>query len=398
MRGKRNDVKQWVILLGGLLMITVAKFYEELIFILTMARFFREIQMVVILLLFLCILQMFYTLSIKWVSVIGIIESLYLISYGLLIQASPFIQAYQFSKPIQQQGYIYLIVVKSLFIVIGGIKYIFFTRSGSKYEVNKRRHIGSAILLPIIFYDLWLLYFLPREVEWFYVILLIAVVGVFIWHVHGEIRFYSVAQLIENIQETVLLFDQKGHMIYDNKTEFAKLLNKNYQPDQVLHEALFSFFQVKERGNIKKAVKYQLELEEQKYFIHCRRKEIIKDNKVVGQLVVIEDMTYLEEMLEDLARRTELLKEVEKRLLSHTEVVARMEEEAERNKLMLEVQNYLGHRFVEIAKVIENIIEATKEESDDQVLKQIKAAIGNSRKTLEIIRKTVIDYRTSYNR
>lgn len=101
-------------------------------------------------------------------------------------------------------------------------------------------------------------------------------------------------------------------------------------------------------------------------------------------------------MLSNLRHQTEELNTINESLKEHAAVVATIEAERERHRLMLEVQNYLGHRFAEMTKVIENIIGSTQTESTLDVVKAIEASTKLAKDNLKDIRKTVVDYRSSY--
>lgn len=399
---KRRTLKYLLIIKGLVLIMTVFRVYEALIFTLEAARVLRQLQMLAALILFTLIIQVFYRMSYRysliwiglWFSVIA--GNMLLFDRNLLIDAYP-------DYGIVEYHWFYrlLVAVMVVLTMTFGIRHMAGPKDISRYDLLQKRYISMALIVPSAFYVLHIFGLSPENVQIFYGLLIISsliLLWVFIRYTPGELLPTTFSQLVEDIRETVLLFDAQGQIIYNNSTELAKQLNLNQLKCDNCYQHIFRDFRVIESRESDLETRVELEQDGTRYFLRCRQKEIVKGEKVLGYLMVIEDLTHLETMLRTLTGSTEELESIHESLKEHAAIVATVEAERERNRLMLEVQNYLGHRFAELAKVIENIIGSTDTGSDEQIIYEIQSTIELAKENLSDIRSTVVDYRSSYDK
>lgn len=383
------------------LVMTVVRFYETLIFDLNLAMVFRVIQMYLGVIILSLVIRFFYKIRLRYL-VAWLVFLNGMIGFAWLTSKQEyFLLAYpDFGVVSYHPFYIGLIAFMTLLIIIGGLRHLFGGHVENKYDQVNNRVISLSFIVPTTFYLIYIMEWMG-SVQIFYGLLSVSsivLLMVIVRYTPGELLPLTFIQLVEDIRETVILFDSGGQVIYHNSTAFALELNLTTMLCDNCYNSLFDAFDIVKRQGAEADLKIELAKDGERYYLRCKQKEIFKGDKSLGYLLVIEDLSHLETMLKERRESTEALHRINESLKEHASVVATIEAERERNRLMLEVQSYMGHRFAELTKVIENIIGSTENETDEQVILQIKETVELARETLGDIRKTVVDYRSSYDK
>ncbi len=396
---KRRTLKYLLAVKGSILLMTVLRFYEELVFDVGAAEMFRKLQMYIALIVFSLIVQLLYGFSKRnFVALLGLWHLL-LVGIFLNFNQDILLEGYTYGHASYHGVYKVTVALFSLMILIGTIKNMRYNHHGSRYERLQKRYISLSLCIPTLFYTLFIYDLMPKDVQIFYGVLIVSsitLLAVFVKYTPGELLPLNFIQLVDDIRETVIVFDKERQVIYNNKTDFASRLTLESNDTAFSYRQLFSQFQIIAKEELGHETRYTLKENNRTFHICCKQKTIEKGKQVLGYLLVLEDYSHLEEMLSNLRHQTEELNTINESLKEHAAVVATIEAERERHRLMLEVQNYLGHRFAEMTKVIENIIGSTQTESTLDVVKAIEASTKLAKDNLKDIRKTVVDYRSSY--
>lgn len=213
-------------------------------------------------------------------------------------------------------------------------------------------------------------------------------------------RYHS---LIENMMDTIIIINEKKQILFINETELRKKINVDSLVDFNDLSKLFNLNQVStihlspEVEQINGLFKGQV--------ISCKAsyKSIKNKGSHVGYVVVIEDCSDLEVMIEELRDRKKNLSELENELSRYSRTSQELRVEKERNRLLVEVQNELGHHLAELTKYIGNTIDYVNhdaldnEENCDYLVDNIVQGISMARANLLKIRETVKIYRSSYD-
>lgn len=140
------------------------------------------------------------------------------------------------------------------------------------------------------------------------------------------------------------------------------------------------------------------------YTIRYTWSQIIQKESCIGYILVIEDYSKQQQMIEKLKLQKDELIGVQKDLLMYSRTSNLYAAEKERSRLLVEVQNDLGHQLVELSGYISSMMGTISEaETGHEVpdLNQLRDALSKSiemaRSNLQNIRETVRIYRSSYN-
>lgn len=206
--------------------------------------------------------------------------------------------------------------------------------------------------------------------------------------------------LVENFVDTIITLNNDKKVLGVNNTPLKPIIKEGI----VDFENPSSFFigEVKSYKEISKKVKeVVIDSGEQHITVRYSYNEIIKQKKSLGFVLVIEDYTKHEDMLVELERKKEELVMIKQDLLRYSRTTKILSAEKERNRLLIEVQNDLGHQLAELSKYILNTKELaydlSKEKiSVEELSQNISQGIQMAKKNLTNIRKTVRQYRSSY--
>lgn len=209
--------------------------------------------------------------------------------------------------------------------------------------------------------------------------------------------------LIENMVDTIIIVNNKKEILFINETELKHTINAFNLVDLNNLNHLFMLDDAK-------TLRISPNVEQVSGFVHGQAvsykmsyKSIKNKDKHVGYVIVVEDCSQLETMIEELRNKKRNLTELEKELSMYNQTSQVLRAEKERNRLLIEVQNELGHHLAELTKYIGNTMDYTEngridhQANCENLVESIVQAITMARKNLSQIRETVKTYRSSYD-
>ncbi len=312
-----------------------------------------------------------------------------------------FIDSYTFTEIIYTRVYQWSMLALTVCLIIVILKdNINIYKTDNNYKKTESLIKGLSVIAFTFAYLLYI--YIPELVYVFYFALIMQVIMlnlIFLKFMPEEkipIGYYNI---IENMIDTLIVLNLKKEILYINDTEISGLVDKNKVVDlrnlvnllnlQNAQIVLLGNNVIKVNGiNNGKTISCKMSLE-----------TIMKKNKLVGYVIVIEDGIYLEEMISELREKKKLLIQNKKELLNYSRTSKILSDEKERNKLLLDVQNELGHHFALLTKYIENTIDKIKNKDlcEHELKDDIITSIVLARNNLKKIRETVKEYRETYD-
>jgi len=342
------------------------------------------------------------------------VHTLIVSSLALVLTRFHFIDEFAFTKTTYSNGYQLLIAFYTLVILV----YILVDirkrdtnmkqsvkRNGLKrYEWLESLTIGGGILITVTSYCFFVLIDYTFPVYEIY--LFICIFGFnltfqnFMPHERIPAGYHS---LIENMMDTIIIVNKKKKILFINNTKLSHIIKKNVAID---FENIDILFNLENTSMIRISPEveqingyYNGELVSSK----ISYKSIEKKGKHVGFVIVIEDCSHLEVMIEELRAKKKNLTDLEKELSMYNRTSQALKAEKEQNRLLIEVQNELGHHLAELSKYIGNTIDFAEHEAlesaenYEELIARIVQGISMARRNLSKIRETVKTYRSSYN-
>ena len=214
--------------------------------------------------------------------------------------------------------------------------------------------------------------------------------------------------LVENMVDTIIVLNTNREILYINDTKISGLVVENEPVDFRQIEKCFDLTERESKrldNNIwqlkgkMKAEYLEDDTKSSHLSIRLCLQPVVSREKAVGYILVAEDCTEMENMVSELKSKKAILTNTKKELLQYAKTGQYLAGEKERNRLLLEVQNELGHDLVILTKHIGNILaNAGEEERDKAVLqKDITMGLELAGNNLKRIRETVREYRESYD-
>lgn len=203
----------------------------------------------------------------------------------------------------------------------------------------------------------------------------------------------SYRDAVGNLNELILICNRHGKIVYSNKNFFISQidLSKNVFKNSI--DSIFKGFSGFLHEETENQLEYRLYNNNKEYIINVYVHKLC-EHKSDGCVYRIVDKTPFYDNLRVLREKNEYLNLVNKELLNYSQEVERLDCEKERNKLLFDVQNILGHKVSELIKMLESV-----ENIDTNLtyyLNTIEHAIKNSRECLRTIRETVNKFKESY--
>ena len=394
----QRTLKYILLIQVSCLFVVLANFYENLIFNETAAYVLRYFQLAIGLLVGLLTIQLFFGLS----RLIFEIEVGLLMAYMLLGTVFPelmgMIAQYRMNVVTVSASYQVLALLMTFIGMVGAIYFLVRGRRASVLERKKNALITFGLLLPGVLFVALLLIDNLSGVRWHYYAILLGLASImmaYFKYAPGEIVPINFLAMVDRIEETVLLYDEHQRLIYVNQTNLSEKIDFFNFPCQNCYDQLIDYLwhEPVEQDPTADYINLKTEMDHELYFFRCYKNIIEKEGHTIGYLAVLEDVSDIERTLENLKNQKDQLDQLNARLTEHAKVVAKVEIEQERSRLLLEVQNELGHRLAELTKMIENILGCM---DAPEALGQIKESCQLSKSTLQAIRRAVVDYRTSY--
>lgn len=209
--------------------------------------------------------------------------------------------------------------------------------------------------------------------------------------------------LIENMMDTIIIVNEKNHILFINDTELKPMIKED---DVVDFNRLGRLFRIENATTIHLSPTVeQINGSYDGLVVSCKvsYNSIINNKEHLGYVIVIEDCSSLEVMIDELKAKKKDLTKLEIELSGYNQTPQVLRAEKERHRLLIEVQNELGHHLAELTKYIGSTIDYASHESFDEeeqceiLVDSIVQGITMARKNLSQIRDTVKTYRSSYN-
>lgn len=112
----------------------------------------------------------------------------------------------------------------------------------------------------------------------------------------------------------------------------------------------------------------------------------------VATLLTFFEMTEVYELSHELALKNEELTDANERLQKHIKTVQQLTTEKERNTIMAEIHDTLGHSMMELLTLLE-VTDLLMEQNQDNVLETVEEAIEKARTSLKEVRSAVSRYK-----
>jgi len=215
---------------------------------------------------------------------------------------------------------------------------------------------------------------------------------------------FGYSQILSNMLDTVVVIDEKNTLLYVNDSKCKTFFNfeQSVDFDSIIQSVNGSKCREIHFGADQKQLNFYSINGEQKALM-IFRKVILRDNKIIGYIITINDCSHLETMIVEKEIQKNDLDLLKYELTKYSQTSKNLLAEKQRNRLLIEVQNELGHYLVELAKHITQVLqlvedeEITASEKQPRVHESIETGIMMAKANLTKIRETVIKYRSSYN-
>ncbi len=201
---------------------------------------------------------------------------------------------------------------------------------------------------------------------------------------------------IEDMLDTMIIVSPDRDILFINDSQFADYIKKDTKVDFKHLEDLFMFQDISVVRLEERTIQLNGRLDNKLLSILVCLKPIQKGDQILGYIIVSTDCTHLEQMIVELNDTKEELKTKEKELLLYASTVKTLTSEKERQRLMQDVQNQLGHHLAELTTFLLNTKNKALIEERDHMISQIETAILMARRSLLKIRMTVVEYRETY--
>lgn len=210
-------------------------------------------------------------------------------------------------------------------------------------------------------------------------------------------------QIISNMMDTVLILDEKNNILYINDTPILKYFSFGTSVDFNRFSTYIngSFLSEQYLRDGQKQIIF--ESDEEIMVMNVFRKVLLRQNRIVGFMINISDCSHLDFMIREKEKQKNDLDQLKVELTKYEKTSKNLLAEKQRNRLLVEVQNQLGHHMAELANHISTIIHIVDDESIIPTVKQpivqsdIETGIQIAKGNLARIRDTVVKYKSSYN-
>lgn len=220
----------------------------------------------------------------------------------------------------------------------------------------------------------------------------------------------AINETIDSMSEGMLVVHDSG-MILDSNTEFFKKTfgYKTIQNPKDIHEFfqeieayvvsenqisdLKSSLEVSHGDGIRKGTLNVISVYKKEIIIYYTAKPLYDYGKhKVATLLTFFEMTEIYEMSHELALKNEELTKANNRLKQHVKTVQQLTMEEERNAIMAEIHDTLGHSMMELLTLLE-VTDLLMEQNQDNIEETIDEAIDKARNSLKEVRSAVSKYK-----
>lgn len=220
----------------------------------------------------------------------------------------------------------------------------------------------------------------------------------------------AVNDTIEGMNEGMLVISEKGELIDHNLVFFKKLFGtsvfndiKDFQGFIDIIESRMSekeqlnqlkdAYHVKANVNVVKGSMKVKNFHNSNVYIYYAAKPIHDYNKnKIATLLTFFDMTEIYELSRKLEEKNIELTEANIRLQNHTQNMQQLTMETERNTIMADIHDTLGHSMMELLTLLE-VTDLMIDQEEENVEDTINEAIEKGRNSLSEIRSAVMRYK-----
>jgi hypothetical protein len=208
---------------------------------------------------------------------------------------------------------------------------------------------------------------------------------------YSELTAQAFDKIGDIIQDYVFITDVSGQVIYKNR--------KALQSDLFVQDNKLDIANIKKLYKIEPQIKNNIigsecvmvEIESGFQYFKHHRNYLKDDDKTIGYIITVIDITDLMKIIHDLEEKKQKSKEMNDKLKSYSEVVYYIEKEKEINKLLEEI---LSSREKDMQSLISMIGDLAEDKSNFK--EKVEETILFNQKILEEVRKTVSVYRRYY--
>ncbi|GMQ57306.1 hypothetical protein AN1V17_17010 [Vallitalea sediminicola] len=194
------------------------------------------------------------------------------------------------------------------------------------------------------------------------------------------------------ILDYVFITDENGYIIYKNtRVMNSNIFNRTNIFDVENIQNIFSDEVTTRIAYDKSFIKY-VGSREMKIYFQYNKKELLKDNQIVGYIITFIDITELINMLDELKIKQNQTTRANNKLTKYKDIVYEMEKEKEINNLLSEIAN---NQYKSMRKLKTNIDELSKN-VDDDFDKNIVDIIQHAKDDLQDVRSAVTAYMNYY--
>lgn len=306
----------------------------------------------------------------------------------------------------------YLIIINtSTYLMIGAYFFMKKDKTRSASRQKQSTYFVVAISIPVIVHALHSLnvfdvgFTATLVVMPFSILLFIVSV---LKYQFLDILPIAINDTIESMMDGMLVVHPSGEILDSNTLFFKKKLGMNhirklktltlfyqeiskYLMDCSEFNQLYSCIDKKMLEIVKGTI--TIKGLKQKAIIYYTAKPMFdySDNKI-ATLITFFDMTEIYQLYNRLEEKNFELIEANIRLQNHTKIVHQLTVESERNKMMAEIHDTLGHSMMELLTLLE-VTDLIMEQDGDNVLETVQEAIDKGRNSLDEVRNAVAKYK-----
>jgi hypothetical protein len=195
------------------------------------------------------------------------------------------------------------------------------------------------------------------------------------------------------IVDYVFVVDTNSNMIYKNKaTNDTKFFVKNENVDVFKIKSLFRG-SIEEKKNALGNTYIKLIKDNKQYYFTYKLKDLKNEDKLIGYMITITDITELMKLVYSLKERKEKAEEANKQLKNYSKVVYHLEKEKQISLLLEEI---IKTREKAMEKLIIRINNLESKLGQDDFESYIEDAIKHNGDILNDVRQAVTTYREHY--
>lgn len=218
----------------------------------------------------------------------------------------------------------------------------------------------------------------------------------------------AINDTIESMMDGMLVVHPSGEILDNNTVFFKKKLGitkiRSLNTINMFYQTISKYMvDEQEFDHLKESIHFDnLEINKgtltiqghkQHIIIYYTAKPILDFSKnKMATLITFFDMTEIYQLYNSLEEKNTQLTEANVRLQNHVKTVQQLTIESERNKIMADIHDTLGHSMMELLALLE-VTDLMIEQDGDNVLETVQEAIDKGRGSLHEVRNAVAKYK-----